>query len=98
MKNMEMERKGLRQVRERMERKKNLNEMKKALYVIDMNNGFVNFGPMANTSYLNLVPEQQKLIEKFRSEKEQVNFVLEGHNESLKNILVIVLKEQRKRN
>lgn len=82
MKNMEMERKGLRQVRERMERKKNLNEMKKALYVIDMNNGFVNFGPMANTSYLNLVPEQQKLIEKFRSEKEQVNFVLEGHNEN----------------
>jgi nicotinamidase-related amidase len=44
-----------------------------------MNNGFVNFGAMANPEYNKLVPEQLKMIEKFRKEKELVNFVLEGH-------------------
>lgn len=53
----------------------------KALYMIDMNNGFVNFGAMANPSYNQLVPEQLKMIEKFRRENELVNFILEGHDE-----------------
>ena len=56
-------------------------EYQKALYMIDMNNGFVNFGAMANPEYNKLVPEQLKLIEKFRKEKELVNFILEGHDE-----------------
>lgn len=56
-------------------------EYKKALYMIDMNNGFVNFGPMANPEYNKLVPEQLELIEKFRDEDELVNFILEGHDE-----------------
>ena len=58
----------------------NLEEYKKALYIIDMNNGFVNFGAMANPGYNNLVPEQLKLVEKVRKEKGLVNFVLEGHD------------------
>lgn len=58
---------------------KRLDEYKKALYVIDMNNGFVNFGAMANPKYNELVPEQLKLINKFRREEEFVNFILEGH-------------------
>lgn len=52
----------------------------KALYMIDMNNGFVNFGAMANPEYNKLVPEQLRLIEKFRKENGLVNFILEGHD------------------
>ena len=58
---------------------KKTEEYTKALYIIDMNNGFVNFGAMANQKYNDLVPEQLKLIEKIRREEELVNFVLEGH-------------------
>ena len=60
--------------------KKRLEDYKKALYMIDMNNGFVNFGAMANPEYNKLVPEQLKMIEKFRKEQELVNFVLEKHD------------------
>ena len=56
-------------------------EVEKVLYNIDMNNGFVNFGAMANPAYNSLVPEQQKLIEKMEREKGITNFILEGHNE-----------------
>lgn len=56
------------------------NKYKKALYMIDMNNGFVNEGAMANNEYRKLIPEQLKMINKFRSEGELVNFVLEGHD------------------
>lgn len=55
-------------------------EFQKALYVIDMNNGFVNFGAMHNKSYNDLVPSQCDLINKFRQENQQVNFILEGHD------------------
>lgn len=54
----------------------------KALFMIDMNNGFVNFGPMANPKYNDLVPEQQALIEMFREEDELVNFILENHDKN----------------
>lgn len=57
-------------------------EFKKALYMIDMNNGFVNFGAMANPKYNELVPEQLKMIEKFRKENEMINFILEAHDEN----------------
>lgn len=61
---------------------KNVNQeqFRKALFIVDMNNGFVNFGDMHNSDYNSLVPEQQKLIAKFRKEKELVNFILEGHD------------------
>ena len=55
-------------------------EVEKVLYNIDMNNGFVNFGAMANPTYNELVPEQLKLIEKIRNENGIVNFILEGHD------------------
>lgn len=55
-------------------------DYKKALYIIDMNNGFVNFGNMANPAYNILVPEQLRMIEKVRREDGLINFVLEGHN------------------
>lgn len=56
------------------------NDYEKALFMIDMNNGFVNFGAMANPKYNALVPEQLRMIEKFRKEAGLVSFVLEGHN------------------
>lgn len=57
-------------------------EFLKALFMIDMNNGFVNFGPMANPKYNDLVSEQQALIEMFREEDELVNFILENHDKN----------------
>lgn len=57
-------------------------EFLKALFMIDMNNGFVNFGPMANPKYNDLVPEQLALIEMFRDEDELVNFILENHDKN----------------
>lgn len=56
------------------------NEVEKVLYNIDMNNGFVNFGAMANPAYNALVPEQIKLIEKMKQEQGITNFILEGHD------------------
>lgn len=66
---------------ERIEETKiELEEVEKVLYNIDMNNGFINFGAMANPKYNELVPEQLKLIEKVRNEKGIINFILEGHD------------------
>ena len=59
-----------------------LEEYEKVLYIVDMNNGFVNFGPMANPKYNDLVEEQIKLINKIKKEKGLVNFILEGHDEN----------------
>ena len=64
---------------DRKSKKEVYENIRKALYMIDMNNGFVNFGNMANPKYNELVNEQLKLINKFRKENQLVNFVLEGH-------------------
>lgn len=64
---------------DRKSKKEVYENIRKALYMIDMNNGFVNFGNMANPKYNELVKEQLKLINKFRKENQLVNFVLEGH-------------------
>lgn len=64
----------------RVTKRKELKEFKRALYNIDMVQGFVNFGPMANPLYNNLVPEQLKIMEDFRKENESINFIAEGHN------------------
>ncbi len=60
---------------------KELEKYEKAIYIVDMNNGFVNFGAMANPKYNDLVPEQVKLVNKIRKEDGLVNFILEGHND-----------------
>lgn len=60
----------------------------KALFIVDMNNGFVNFGAMHNKEYNELVPEQQRLIEKFRREEQLVNFIMEGHLEDAVEFLL----------
>lgn len=60
-----------------MERKLNFNQVEKALYIIDMNNGFVNFGAMANPKYNDLVPEQNK-INTYKYYKNCINGTLTG--------------------
>ncbi len=64
---------------EKIQTLKNIKDYTKALFIVDMNNGFVNFGNMANPEYNNLVPEQLRLINKFRTEEQLVAFVLEAH-------------------
>ncbi len=62
----------------------------KALFIVDMNNGFVNFGKMANPDvdkYNDLVPEQLKLVERFRRDEQLVNFIMEGHVEEATEFL-----------
>lgn len=54
-------------------------EVIKVNYNIDMNNGFVNFGAMANPAYNALVPEQLRIIEKMEQEQGITDFILEGH-------------------
>lgn len=63
-----------------MIKKLNEEQVEKVVYNIDMNNGFVNFGAMANPAYNALVPEQIKLIEKMKRENGIVDFILEGHD------------------
>lgn len=74
--------KSQKKILEQIKEKETPEKVKKALYIIDMNNGFVNFGAMANPAYNKLVPEQLKTIEKIRKENGQVYFVLEGHKEN----------------
>lgn len=59
-------------------------DYEKSLYIVDMNNGFVNTGLMANPKYNDLVPEQLRFIEKFRCEGELINFILEAHKKDSK--------------
>lgn len=66
----------------RNEEVKKLKDYRKVLYNIDMVQGFVNFGPMKDSSYNDLVPEQLKIINEFRDENELVVFVGEGHDKN----------------
>jgi nicotinamidase-related amidase len=81
MESIELERNELERIRIGIG-KKNNDEITKALYMIDMNNGFVNFGPMSNPKYNDLVPEQLKMIKKFERENELINYILEGHDKN----------------
>ncbi len=73
---------NVKKVKEEAERKNiTKRQFTKALFIVDMNNGFVNFGAMHNKEYNSLVPEQLRLIEKFRKEEQLVNFIMEGHLE-----------------
>ena len=68
-----------------MNRKKDLKKLKdyrRALYNIDMVQGFVNIGPMSNKEYNKLVPEQLKFLEDFKTSNDCINFIGEGHSEN----------------
>ena len=60
--------------------KTNLEELKKGLYVIDMVNGFVREGVLHDERIARAIPEQLRLIEKFKRENQGIAFVKEAHN------------------
>lgn len=62
------------------EKRKNLKEYRRALYNIDMVQGFVNFGAMSNSSYNNLVPEQLRIMQDFVKSGDSINLIAEGHS------------------
>ncbi len=66
---------------ERKELKKNLEDYRKALYNIDMVEGFVNFGAMANKDYNDLVPTQMQIMDDYLQASESVNLIAEGHDD-----------------
>lgn len=64
------------------EKIKDLKEYRRALYNIDMVQGFVNFGPMSNQNYNALIPEQVRIIEDFLKSGDSINFIGEGHSKN----------------
>lgn len=65
-----------------MIKKELIKEYKKLLYIIDMVKGFTTEGVMHDSYILNTVPEQLKLIEKFKKENEGIAFIKEAHTEN----------------
>ena len=55
-------------------------ELEKLLVVVDMVNGFIKKGAMADPYINNITPRLIKLIEKFTSENEGVAFIKDTHN------------------
>lgn len=56
-----------------------LKEYRKMLYIIDMVNGFTKEGVLHDSSILNAVPEQLRLLEKFKHEQEGVSIIKDSH-------------------
>lgn len=61
-------------------KEKELNEIRKSVYLIDMVEGFVNTGAMANLLYNELVPEQEKVLNYFKQDGESINLIGEWHD------------------
>ena len=60
--------------------KKNLEEIRNLLIVVDMVNGFVREGAMASQNIEHIVPEVERLVKKFTEEDDsQVMFVKDTH-------------------
>ena len=63
--------------------KKNLEDVKKLLVVVDMVNGFVREGAMASQNIEHIVPEIEELVKEFTEESDkQVVFVKDTHEEN----------------
>lgn len=61
--------------------KKELDELKKLLIIVDMVNGFVKEGNMADPYIAHIIPEQKRLIEQFLNEREGIAFIKDCHEE-----------------
>ena len=62
-------------------KKKNLEDVKKMLIVVDMVNGFVRDGAMANQNIEHIVPEIEKLVKKFTDDDDKlVAFTNDAHS------------------
>lgn len=58
----------------------NLKEIEKVLYVVDTIRGFVCEGPLHDERIAKIIPEEIRLIEKFKKENQGVAFVRDAHN------------------
>lgn len=61
--------------------KENLKEIKEVLLVIDMVNGFIKEGALADPSVGEIIPEQIKIIEDFIRRKQEIIFIKDTHTE-----------------
>ena len=61
---------------------KNIEEIEKLLINVDMINGFINVGPMADKTIANIIPEQIRLIEMITREEDGIAFVKDSHTEN----------------
>ena len=68
-------------------KEKELNAFEKSVYLIDMVEGFVNTGAMANPSYNELVPEQVRVIDDFVKSGESINLIGEWHDKDCKEFM-----------
>lgn len=59
--------------------KENLKELQELLIIIDMVNGFVKEGTLANPEYMKIVPKQIELIKKFIERKQGILFIKDTH-------------------
>lgn len=60
---------------------KNFKKVKRLLINIDMVNGFINCGAMADNGIAKIIEPQIELIERCKSENDYLIFVKEGHSE-----------------
>ncbi len=60
---------------------KELKEIRELLIIVDMVNGFVREGIMADSYIEHIIPEQIRLIKEFLEKKEGIAFVKEAHSE-----------------
>lgn len=65
--------------RERNMKTKKLEELRKLLIVVDMVNGFVREGKMADPYIEHIIPEQLRLIKMILEEKEGLAFIKDNH-------------------
>ena len=61
---------------------KNIEKIEKLLINVDMINGFINSGPMADKTIANIIPEQIRLIEMITREEEGIAFIKDSHSEN----------------
>lgn len=66
---------------------KELNHIKKLLIIVDMVNGFVKEGNMADEYISHIIPEQIKLINLMRKEDEGVVFIKDSHEPECREFL-----------
>ena len=59
--------------------RKNLEELKELLIVVDMVNGFITEGKMADPYIKNIIPEQIRLIKNFLDRNEGIAFIKDNH-------------------
>lgn len=60
--------------------KTSLDTVTKILYVTDMNNGFVKKGALHDERIAKAIPEQLRLIEKFKSDDQAIAFIKDSHH------------------